>query len=53
MVLCCGTGNGFSWTLMIGMVLMLAWCFFMMMKMHRKEGSMDCCTKSKTISDKQ
>jgi len=53
MVLCCGTGYAFSWILMIMMVLMVAGCFFMMMRMRKKGTSLDCCTKSKPgIDDK-
>ena len=51
MVSCCGFGCGFSWTFLIIMVLMLAGCFFMMMRMRGKRTNMDCCTRSKPITD--
>ena len=51
MVLCCGTGYGFSWVFLVIMALMFAGCFFMMMRMRGKRTGMDCCMASKSGMD--
>lgn len=51
MALCCGTGYGFSWIFPVIMILMFAGCFFMMMRMRGKGTNMDCCTRSKSLTD--